>query len=609
MNQLANLCNICSETIYSSAIKCSICTSFFHKKCCKTTNNCLNNFQNNKNWYCLKCSKLFVYHCIDDDEFLLENNHLDLNLNLAHIYKDSLDFEFKPFDYTEFRSSDFEGDIDPENHFFNQIDLDCKYFTESQLNHSITKENGLSIIHFNCRSLNANFKKIEEFILNNGYSFDVIACSETWLKKDSSIPELEGYNFVHQPRNNSNGGGVALYISNQLNYKSLDKCTIVVNDVLECLAVELVMDKGKNIVISCIYRKPGSPVDSFIDILDNLFSSLCKRKNVYLCGDFNINLLNAESHKATKDYLNFLYSLGLYPLINKPTRFAFGSASLIDNIFTNDINNNHLSGLVFNDISDHLPVFSIKRCYLERKPISKFINLRKTDEEAINAFKSALDITDWNSLLNINDVNICYDTFLNYFTTLYNQNCPVKQIKVTKRKAFKPWFTRGLQNACKKKNNLYSLSLRSKDPHILDRYKRYKNKLTKILRLSEKQYFDKFLKEHKNNTKGTWKILNNIVGNKKKMNNYPETFKQNDKIFKSKEEISNGFNNFFANVGPDLAKKINVPENIDITEYLEKRQVDSMFLKPTNEEEILQITKQMADKNSTDSNDLSMFIL
>ena len=129
------------------------------------------------------------------------------------------------------------------------------------------------------------------------------------------------------------------------------------------------------------------------------------------------------------------------------------------------------------------------------------------------------------------------------------------------------------------------------------------------MRLSEKHYFDKLLEEHKNNTKGTWKILNNIIGKKKKMNNYPDTFKHNNKIFKSKQEISNGFNDFFVNIGPDLANNINVPDDIDITEYLEEKQVSSLFLKPTNEEEILAIVKQMEDKNSTDSDDLSMFTL
>ena len=157
---------------------------------------------------------------------------------------------------------------------------------------------------------------------------------------------------------------------------------------------------------------------------------------------------------------------------------------------------------------------------------------------------------------------------------------------------YKPWFTKGLQNACKKKNNLYANYLSCNTPQTLEKYKKYKNKLTKILRFSEKEYFDKILEEQKNNITGTWKILNDIIGKKKNMSSFPETFKHNNKYLKNKKDISNGFNHFFVNVGPDLAKKINVPDNIDVTDYLKKSQVNSLFLKPTTEEEILDIVKK-----------------
>ena len=36
-------------------------------------------------------------------------------------------------------------------------------------------------------------------------------------------------------------------------------------------------------------------------------------------------------------------------------------ATLIDNIFTNELTNQIISGLLINDISDHLPIFSLTR--------------------------------------------------------------------------------------------------------------------------------------------------------------------------------------------------------------------------------------------------------
>ena len=52
-----------------------------------------------------------------------------------------------------------------------------------------------------------------------------------------------------------------------------------------------------------------------------------------------------------------MYSMGMYPLIDRPTRISRDSCTLIDNVFTNATNFNFISGILVNDISDHLPIF------------------------------------------------------------------------------------------------------------------------------------------------------------------------------------------------------------------------------------------------------------
>ena len=54
-----------------------------------------------------------------------------------------------------------------------------------------------------------------------------------------------------------------------------------------------------------------------------------------------------------------MYAIGLYPLIDRPTRIGNQSFSLIDNIFTNVTNYIITSGILIIDIADHLPVFAI----------------------------------------------------------------------------------------------------------------------------------------------------------------------------------------------------------------------------------------------------------
>ena len=53
------------------------------------------------------------------------------------------------------------------------------------------------------------------------------------------------------------------------------------------------------------------------------------------------------------------YSNMFHPLISRPTRITSYTATLIDNFFTNNIDNLMTSGLLFNDLSDHLPFFVI----------------------------------------------------------------------------------------------------------------------------------------------------------------------------------------------------------------------------------------------------------
>ena len=113
----------------------------------------------------------------------------------------------------------------------------------------------------------------------------------------------------------------------------------------------------KNIRISVMYRQPGSNIDECTETVNNIFSN--NSKTCYLCGDLNIDLLNHDKHRKTKEFIDALYSLSLYPLIDIPSRITEYSATLIDNIFTNDLITDKLSGLIINDVSDHLPVFSI----------------------------------------------------------------------------------------------------------------------------------------------------------------------------------------------------------------------------------------------------------
>ena len=86
-------------------------------------------------------------------------------------------------------------------------------------------------------------------------------------------------------------------------------------------------------------------------------------KMCYIMGDFNLDLLNTDLHSATNEFINALFSHFLYPLISRPTRLTSYSATLIDNIFTNNFSALCDNGLLINYLSDHLPIFTL--CYTD----------------------------------------------------------------------------------------------------------------------------------------------------------------------------------------------------------------------------------------------------
>ncbi|XP_028035994.1 uncharacterized protein LOC114247276 [Bombyx mandarina] len=87
------------------------------------------------------------------------------------------------------------------------------------------------------------------------------------------------------------------------------------------------------IVIS-VYRPPNSFYDSFENIMERVLLKLSvSNKHIFICGDFNINLL--ENTNATIRFSTLLKSYNLSNLFSEPTRKTSTSATCIDNIFKN----------------------------------------------------------------------------------------------------------------------------------------------------------------------------------------------------------------------------------------------------------------------------------
>ena len=69
-----------------------------------------------------------------------------------------------------------------------------------------------------------------------------------------------------------------------------------------------------------------------------VLSKLTKEnKEIYICGDFNIDLLKIENNHIYQQFYNLLCSFGFLPKIIQPTQDTDHHSTLIDNIFSNNL--------------------------------------------------------------------------------------------------------------------------------------------------------------------------------------------------------------------------------------------------------------------------------
>ena len=202
----------------------------------------------------------------------------------------------------------------------------------------------------------------------------------------------------------------------------------------------------------------------FIEKVNEIISGVTKgNKHCYITGDFNLDLLKHESHLVTAQFIESLFAFGFLPKITKPTRVTAHSATLIDNIFTNNTTVSSKGGLIISDISDHLPIVSVCFGHFLCKDRNGF-TIRDTSGIRVNEFRLKLQNTNWDfsdQANNVNDPNTAFNIFIVKYTGLFDTCFPFKTIKGKALNSFgKPWLTKSLLRSINKKNMLYKQYLR-----------------------------------------------------------------------------------------------------------------------------------------------------
>ena len=485
----------------------------------------------------------------------------------------------------------------------------------------------LKIFNNNARSLMSTHRQYEILLKhltdNDNLTFDILTFTETWLDQnlENSI-HFDDYSSVYKHKKpDKRGGGISIHVKNNISYKVRpDLCfTPDTCHMYDCLFIELLPDSAQRtvpLVIGVLYRSPS--FNSINDFNISLFSLIDKikkeNKMMVLVGDLNINLLNYDIHRPTLELLDNIISHGLIPKITLPTRITQSSATLIDHIFSNIISHETLAGTLKTDISDHFANFiCLQRYqYIDKRP--KFITYRNLSTDNITKFNNALSNIDWNAVTQQNDPNNAYDQFMEIYNTQKDLHFPLKTKRFNKLKhKISPWITKGILVSLKTKTKLYNkmIKLKNEASKILakENYHIYERTYKKVVKLAKSLHWQNKFEQSKHDIKLTWTNINTMLNRKNNKSSFPDYFTHNNTTFHTPDIIAEEFNNFYVNIGPDLANKIPV-HNKNALDFMPHYDIpNTFFLSPTTPQEVISILGRMKPKCSTGLDDISPKLL
>ena len=513
---------------------------------------------------------------------------------------------------TYLNSETQELKLDLDSYDFTTQNICSNYYLEKEIissSHSDPKQ--LFISHFNIRSLNKNFDQFSIFINELRFENAVIGLSETWLKDSSpsSLFTIDGYKLITNNRKNKKGGGVGFYVSEDLNYELLQNCSFMLES-LECIFIEIKLPKKGNIIVGEIYRPPNSNPAQFIEMLDGLLSdNFFHNKSCFIMGDFNLDLLNCSNNPPSQDFLSLMLSKSFLPLTRKPTRISDNSATLIDNIFFNSLYSDVSSGIIVSDLTDHLPIFALLSNMSTTKTQPTNFGFRNMSESNINRLRERLRSVNWSTVYNQRDANLSFDTFLNILSSNYNATIPLSKPNRSYYKKIprQPWITKSLLRSINKKNKLYYKYRKAPNTLNKSRYTCYRNILSTSLRLAKKSYFSEQFDKCKFDVKSTWKVINEALKSKTS-SDLPKHILKDGLQIDNSADIAQAFNEYFVNLGPDLASKIPNSQT-SFHSFLKERNSESLFFVPIVEEEIKEIVNSLNNKKSSGYDGITNFLL
>ena len=516
-----------------------------------------------------------------------------------------------------------ETDLIEHSKYYNDVDF------KNLLHNAKSK---ISMLSLNCQSINAKFDKLNLFLddVNIEHPISVICIQESWGHEEMEMSyfSLPNYLMVFENRRLSTHGGLILYVHDDFEYRSLSNELIMAREskLFESVFVEIWRKSCiyQKYIVGNVYRLPLYGVDDvtlFTHEYTNLLNLLRARSNfVYICGDYNIDILKMCSNNAYNTFYENVISCGFAPKITFPTRICDTASTLIDNVYTNVLDKSHISGILIRPISDHQMYFCVMNENF-RKPVtqSNHIEVEIFNEESISNFQNKIAKLEIHNELNKNpnkDPNYNYEILSTLLQNAKSKHIPKRISKFNKRRHKKQkWMTDELLAQIVIKNEMYvdwktTPVTHTDHERVKLRFKGYEKLVLKEIEKAKGEYFNRVFTAYRSDMKKTWQVINETLSRNSKKTDMPSKFIHEECELADPTEIANAFNSYFANIGKKLSSKIEHDDiTVDYKQYLNLPAVENLQFKCITEETTIKAIDELENRSSSGHDGISNKLL
>ena len=319
-------------------------------------------------------------------------------------------------------------------------------------------------------SISGKFDQLKALITGK---IDILVITES--KLDASFPNaqfiMDGYSEPYRLDRNRNGGGVLIYIREDIPSKKLTRHAFP--DDIEGLFIEINLRKCKWLLMGS-YHPPSQSDQHYFDSVGRALDIYNDSYGKFLLlGDFN-----SEETEPCLD--SFLYEYEAKNLVKEKTCYKNReNPSCIDLFLTNSSNSFQHTTVISTGLSDchKMPITVLKTTFEKVKP--KEIMYRDYKHFNENKFREELN----------NSLSKCttYIEFENTFMNILQHNAPLKKKYIRANHA--PYMTKILRKAMMKRSELESRYYKTRLMSDKEIYKKQKNFVSKLYKKERKNYY------------------------------------------------------------------------------------------------------------------------